>query len=118
LVAVTVKVYDLVSSRPVTTMGEPAPLAVIPLGVEVTVYEVMGLPPLSAGATKDTVACPLPATATTAVGAPGTVWARRSADADMTPSSVVTISRWRHEEPRVVTPPSSTDTGPPWADTY
>jgi hypothetical protein len=40
---------------------------------EVTVYEVIVAPPLLTGAVKVTVASPFPATATTEVGAPGTV---------------------------------------------
>ena len=42
-------------------------------GLEVTVYEVIGLPPFEAGAVKLTVAWALPAVAETPVGAPGTV---------------------------------------------
>ena len=37
LVAVTVKVYGWPLVRPVTVIGEALPLAVIPLGLEVTV---------------------------------------------------------------------------------
>ena len=37
LVAVTVKVYAVPFVRPVTVMGDEAPLAVMPLGLEVTV---------------------------------------------------------------------------------
>ena len=37
LVAVTVKVYAVAFVRPVTVMGEPAPEAVMPSGLEVTV---------------------------------------------------------------------------------
>jgi hypothetical protein len=51
--------------------GEPITVAVPP-GVPVTVYLVMVLPPFD-GATHDTVACALPATAETLCGAPGTV---------------------------------------------
>jgi hypothetical protein len=49
------------------TVAEP------PAGVEVTVYEVMALPPLDAGALHETEACALPAVAVTALGAPGAV---------------------------------------------
>ena len=48
-------------------------VAVRPPGDEVTVYEVIGLPPLEAGAVQLTVASALPAAAVTPVGAPGTV---------------------------------------------
>jgi hypothetical protein len=42
-------------------------------GFDVTVYDVITLPPFDTGGVKLTVACPLPLTAVTAVGAPGTV---------------------------------------------
>ena len=48
-------------------------LSTPPAGLEVTVYPVIALPPLLAGAVNATVACVLPAVAVTAVGAPGTV---------------------------------------------
>ena len=54
-------------------MGLDAPVFAIPPGLEVTVYEVMGLPPLEAGAAKLTVASVFPAVAATPVGASGTV---------------------------------------------
>ena len=50
----------------------PLPVAVIPPGLDVTVYPVIGLP-LFDGAIKLTVALPLPCIADTFVGAPGTV---------------------------------------------
>jgi hypothetical protein len=53
-------------------MGEVAPVAVIPPGLDVTVYPVTTLPPLLVGATNATLAEAFPAVATTAVGAPGT----------------------------------------------
>ena len=59
--------------RPATVMGLDAPEAVMLPGVDVTVYEVMGLPPFEAGGVKLTVACALPAVAVPIVGAPGTV---------------------------------------------
>ena len=58
--------------RPVTVIGLTAPVAVTPPGLEVTVYPVIALPPLD-GAVKLTTAWLFPATAVTAVGAPGTV---------------------------------------------
>jgi hypothetical protein len=54
-------------------IGLEAPVAVMPPGTDVTVYPVIALPPLDAGAVKLTVACALPPTAVTAVGAPGAV---------------------------------------------
>ena len=62
-----------------TTMGELAPLTVIPDVVEVaeknavTEKPVSADPPLFSGATNDTVACALPAVALTEVGGLGTV---------------------------------------------
>jgi len=54
-------------------IGLDPPEAVTPPGVEVTVYEVIGLPPSDAGGLKLTVAWPLPAVAVAPVGAPGAV---------------------------------------------
>ena len=71
LVAVTVNVYAVPFSRPLTVIGEVAPLAVIPPGEDVAMYEVTGEPPLEAGGVNATVACALPATAVPMVGAPG-----------------------------------------------
>ena len=59
--------------RPVSVVDVPATVALAPAGLEVTVYEVMALPPLLAGALQETDAEALPAVAVTAVGAPGTV---------------------------------------------
>ncbi len=73
-VAVTVKVYAVPLARPVTVIGDAEPVPVKLPGVEVTVYEVMAEPPFEAGAVNATLACPLPAVAETAVGAPGTVY--------------------------------------------
>ena len=73
MVAVTVKVYAVPLLRPLTTTGEVAPLPVNPPGLEVTVYDVMVLPPLLPGAVKVTLACALPPVAVPMVGAPGTV---------------------------------------------
>jgi len=50
LVAVTVKVYAVPDVKPVTTSGDPAPVAVFPPGDEVAVYDVIVAPPLSEGA--------------------------------------------------------------------
>ena len=49
------------------------PIAVMPPGLDVTVYPVITLPPVLDGATKATLAEAFPAVATTLVGAPGTV---------------------------------------------
>ncbi|MNC71184.1 hypothetical protein D3C75_1220730 [compost metagenome] len=71
--AVTVKVYALSFSKPVTVMGLAAPVTVIVPVESVTSYSVMGLPPSSAGAVKVSVTWPLPAVAVIVPGAPGTV---------------------------------------------
>jgi len=57
--------------KPDTSIGETLPVAVIPLGLEVTVYPAMAAPPLLAGAVNATDAVALPALAVAAVGAPG-----------------------------------------------
>ena len=57
---------------PVTVMGLALPVAVMPPGDAVTVYELMAAP-FDAGAVKLTLADPSPREALTPVGAPGTV---------------------------------------------
>jgi hypothetical protein len=59
--------------RPVTVIGEAVPVAVIPPGDEVTVYDRMLDPPSPTGAVKLTVAFVSPAIAVPIVGASGTV---------------------------------------------
>ena len=59
--------------RPVITMGDAAPVAVSPPGIEVTVYPVIAEPPVLVGAVNATLALALPAEAVPIVGAPGTV---------------------------------------------
>ena len=54
-------------------MGELGPVAMMPPGLDVTVYPVIALPQLFVGATKVTLAEVFPAVATTLVGGPGTV---------------------------------------------
>jgi len=56
LVAATVKVYAVPLESPVTVIGFFVPVAVFPPGLAVTVYPVIALPPLFAGALKATVA--------------------------------------------------------------
>ena len=55
----------------------PASASTPPAGVEVTVYPVIGEPPLSAGMEKATLAWVLPASASPMTGADGTVAAGR-----------------------------------------
>ena len=81
-VAFTVKVYDVPFLRPVTThVRAPVVVHVFAVPLDVTVYPVMGEPPLLAGASHDTVTCPLPATPVTPPGAVGTV---RGVDEEVT----------------------------------
>lgn len=58
-------------ASPVTVIGLETPLFVIPPGLEVMVYSVMGDPPFDTGATNETDACAFPAVAVTSPGAPG-----------------------------------------------
>jgi hypothetical protein len=73
LVAVTVKLYEVPLVKPVTVIGGAVPLAVRPPGEEVTVYPVIGAPPVKEGAVKATVACVSPGVALIAVAGSGTV---------------------------------------------
>ena len=59
--------------RPGTTQPRVVVWQVFPLDVAVTVYRVMGEPPVDDGASQDTVTRPSPATADGTVGADGTV---------------------------------------------
>ena len=71
--------------------GEPLEVHVaVPL-FGFTVYDVMGPPPVLAGAVQLTVAAALPGLATTAVGAPGmpTVTAAEAAELGPLPSALV-----------------------------
>jgi hypothetical protein len=95
LVAVTVNVYVVPFVRPVTTSGDPPPLAVNPPILEVAVYVVIADPPLLAGAVNVMVACPFPATAVTPVGAPGTVAGTTefdALDAVLVPTAFVAVT--------------------------
>src|SRR6187401_2214741 len=76
---------------PLMMMGEAAPLATMPPGDDVTVYDVTG-EPFDKGGVKATPACVLPAAATTVVGAPGTpagVTLFDGADAGPAPTALV-----------------------------
>jgi hypothetical protein len=55
----------------VIVSGLPAPVAVLPPGLAVAVYDVIALPPGDTGGVKVTVACPTPAVAVPMVGGPG-----------------------------------------------
>lgn len=80
--AVTVNVYGVFSVKPVTVIGlelVPARVTVMPSGSEVTVYDVIvlppfpGTPPTADGAVKYTVAWPFPFMAVPIFGAKGAV---------------------------------------------
>ena len=72
-VAVTVKVYAVPLVKPVTTIGDEAPVPVKPPGVEVTVYPVIAEPPSDAGVVNATETCVFPLVAEPIIGASGTV---------------------------------------------
>jgi len=94
-VAVTVKVYAVPLVRPVTVIGDAAPLATIPPGDEVAVYVVIAEPPVEAGGVNATVACALPAVAVPIVGGPGTapgVTLFVGADAGPVPAALVAVT--------------------------
>jgi hypothetical protein len=53
-VAYTVNVYAVPELNPVTLIGDVDPVAVIPPGEDVTVYDVIAAPPLDTGAVNRT----------------------------------------------------------------
>ncbi len=64
-------------------------------GLAVIVYRVIDAPPLNAGAVQVMVACALPPSAVTLVGAPGTVagvTALDDADAVLVPAELVAVT--------------------------
>jgi hypothetical protein len=72
-VATTVNVYVVPLVSPVTVIGLAEPLIVILPGFEVTMYPVIGDPPVIDGGVNVTIACAFPFAAVPIVGAPGTV---------------------------------------------
>ncbi len=72
-VAKTSNVYAVPFVNPLTVIGLSVPDAVIPPGLDVTVYPVIVAPPLLSGTLKITSACSFPIVAETSVGAPGMV---------------------------------------------
>jgi hypothetical protein len=101
--AETVQPYAIPFVRPVTVIGLPVPVCVTPPGLQLTVYPVIGEPPLEAGAVKLTVACPSPPRALTPAGAPGTelpppgaVGATPLDGADGAPIPVLLLARTVH----------------------
>jgi hypothetical protein len=71
VIARTVKRYAVSDASPSIVIGLLAPLAVAPPGDAVTMNDVIGKPPVFAGAVKLTMALPLPGVAATVPGAPG-----------------------------------------------
>jgi hypothetical protein len=95
LVAVTVKVYAVPLVSPATTIGLAVPVLVFPSGVEVTVKNVIALPPVDVGAVNATLAWALPGVAVAPVGAPGTVAGvtlADGADAGPVPAELVAVT--------------------------
>ena len=87
-VAVTVNVYVVPFVKPVTTIGLCDPVAIIPSGDDVTVYEVIA-DPLRPAPLKATVARESPGVAVTevgAVGVPAGVTAEDAVDASEFPT--------------------------------
>lgn len=81
--------------KPLTVIGLALPLAVMPSGAEVTVYAVMGKPPLLSGALNETVAVALTALTPAmlgAVGGPVGVTPVHGADAAPVPALLVAVT--------------------------
>ena len=95
-VAVTVNLYGIPVVSPGTVIGLAVLVATIPPGTEVTVYKVIALPPLEAGAVKGTLTeVALSLTAVPIVGAPGTVagvTAAEAVDAGPIPTPFVAVT--------------------------
>jgi len=91
-VALTVKVTGTPPGSPVTVQGLVDELQVNAPGADVAVYEVIADPP-DAGAVQETAAEPDPATATTTVGALGTVAGVPKTVLDVAPLPEVLIAR-------------------------
>jgi hypothetical protein len=82
-VAMTVKVYEVPAINPVTVNGEDVPVAVRPLGFDVTVYPVIAVPPFAMGAVNGTVIdVALAIVGVPIVGASGTTFGVIDVEAD------------------------------------
>jgi hypothetical protein len=95
LVAVTVNVYGVPLTRPITVQPSVAVVQVAPPGDAVTVYPVIDLPPLLTGAVHETAAEALPGVADTDVGTPGAVagvTAELGADGALVPAPLVAVT--------------------------
>lgn len=96
-VAVTVNVYAMPLVSPLTThpVAGTVPVHVKKPGEDVTVYPVIAVPPLNAGAVHVTVACAFPAVGVGAVGAFGTVagvTAAEATDGALSPTMLVAFT--------------------------
>jgi hypothetical protein len=114
-VAVTVKVYVVPLVRPVMTIGEAPPVAVIPPTLEVTVYEVIAEPPLFTGGVNVTTASPLPPVAVPIVGASGVVAGTTEllvAEAMLVPAAFVAVTVKVYVTP-LVSPVTTSGEDPP-----
>jgi len=80
-VAETVNVYEVPFVSPLTVQLVVTVVQMKDPGVEVTVYPVIALPPVDAGAIQDTTACAFPDTADTDLGTPGVVAGTTTLDA-------------------------------------
>src|SRR5579884_693068 len=91
VVACTVKVYVVPFVNPVTAIGLVVPVAVMPPGLDVTVYPVMGAPPVVIGGVNETLTPPGPTAALIPVGAPGrpSGWAKPASASGPSPSAFV-----------------------------
>jgi hypothetical protein len=91
--------------RPVTAQEVVVDVQVLPSGVDVTVYSVIGLPPVLAGAVHETTERRLPKElAVTEVGAPGTVAGTAEAedvDGSEVPEAFVAVTLNVYEVPLV-----------------
>jgi hypothetical protein len=100
----------------------PVVATCVPPGLAVAVYPPMGLPPSLVGAVQVTVADPMPAVATTAVGAPGTfgsVIAAEGCEAGPVPAAFVAVTTkvyvppFASPETMAVVAPAVDDVKPP-----
>lgn len=107
LVAMTVNVYAMPLVRPVTVQELLVALAVqvFPSGLEVTVYLVIGRPPVSTGAVQETTETPsafdVPMTAVGASGGPSGVTAADGSEAAPPPATLEAQTLKVYETPLV-----------------
>jgi hypothetical protein len=111
LAAVTVNVYAVPLVRPLTDVDSvPPPTVTTSPAFDRTVYDVIALPPVEAGADQLTVALALWPMALTPVGAPGTaigVTALEGDDGGLVPAAFVAVTVNVYDVP-LVSPPTRT----------